>query len=71
MSNRIEPLKARIARLRLSNKEISQRSGLDETTVGRTFLGYTDPLTSTLDRIERVVAAEEETLREALSRGAA
>jgi predicted transcriptional regulator len=71
LSNRIQALKERVARLRLSNKLISERSGLDETTLGRTFLGHTDPLTSTLDRIEAVIAEEEQQLREALLKGAA
>jgi transcriptional regulator with XRE-family HTH domain len=45
--------------IRLSGKALAQASGLDEDTISRVFGGRTDPLNSTLERIERAVAAEE------------
>lgn len=71
MSNRLTALTLRIARLRLPQHVIATRSGLDDSTLSRAFNGKTDPLTSTLDKIEAVVAEEERRLSEALVKGAA
>lgn len=71
LSNRVPHLLQRIERIRLPQKTIAALSGLDETTISRTFLGKTDPLNSTLDKIERVVDAEEEKVRAELTKGAA
>lgn len=71
MSNRLKDLSLRIGRLRLPQSVIAERSGLNEDTLSRTFTGKTDPLNSTLDKIEAVVTAEEEKLRGELQKGAA
>lgn len=71
MSNRLTDLSLRIARLRLPQYLIAARSGLDDSTLSRAFNGKTDPLTSTLDKIEAVVAEEEARLGQTLSKGAA
>lgn len=71
MSNRLTDLSLRIARLRLPQSLIAARTGLDDSTLSRAFNGKTDPLTSTLDRIETFVAEEERRLGEALVKGAA
>lgn len=71
LSNRLTELSARIERLRLPQSVIAERSRLNVDTICRTFLGRTDPLNSTLDKIEAVIAAEEEKLREELAKGAA
>jgi predicted transcriptional regulator len=71
LSNRLSDLSRRISRLRLPQKAIAEQSGLNEDTISRTLTGKTDPLNSTLDKIETVVAAEEENLRGALKQGAA
>ena len=71
MSNRLQSLLARIARIRLPHQIIAEQSGLDLSTLSRAFNGKTDPLNSTLDKIERVVAEEEQKLGEALVKGAA
>lgn len=68
MSNRLNDLSERIDRLRLPQSVIAERSGLNEDTISRTFTGRTDPLNSTLDKIERVIAAEEEKMRDALAK---
>lgn len=71
MSNRVSELAQRIKLLRLPQGVIAERSGLNIDTVNRTFLrgpNRTDPLNSTLDRIEAVLEAEEETVREALTK---
>ena len=71
MSNRITDLSERRRRLRLPQSIIAKRSGLNVDTICRTFKGHTRPLEDTLDKIEAVVDAEEEKLREALKQGAA
>ncbi|WP_398473386.1 hypothetical protein, partial [Tardiphaga sp.] len=72
MSNRLAELTERIALIRLHKKTIAIRCGLDESTIGRTLKGQTVPLSSTLDKIEDVVAAEEALIAEHLNkRGAA
>lgn len=68
MSNRLTDLAQRITRLRLPKTVIAERSGLNIDTIGRTFLARTDPLNSTLERIEAVVEAEEETVLTALTK---
>lgn len=59
VSNRLQTLKDRIRAIRLQKKQLATLSGLDEDTVGRTLRGRTIPLSTTLDRIEQAVAAEE------------
>ncbi|KIZ39060.1 MULTISPECIES: hypothetical protein [Rhodopseudomonas] len=59
MSNRLQDLTNRIAAIRLQRKAIAAKSGLDESTIGRTLNVATVPLSSTLDRIESVLSAEE------------
>lgn len=71
LSNRVPNLLHRIQRIRLQQKAIAEQTGLDETTVCHTLSGRTDPRNSTLEKIERVVEAEEEKLRAALKKGAA
>jgi transcriptional regulator with XRE-family HTH domain len=71
LSNRLDELSKRIHRIRLPQKLIAEHSGLDETTISRTLLGKTDPLNSTLDKIEAVITAEEQKLQAALDKGAA
>jgi transcriptional regulator with XRE-family HTH domain len=57
----------RCKRLRLSNKVIAKRSGLDENTVGRA-LRDGNPLRSTLLEIEKAVTTEELELLRHLAR---
>jgi predicted transcriptional regulator len=71
LSNRLTELSQRITRLRLPQSVIAARSGLNEDTISRTFTGRTDPLNSTLNRIEAVIEAEEQKVRHELSKGAA
>lgn len=59
MSNRWELLKARILRIGLRQDRLAALTGLDESTLSRAFNGHTNPLTSTLDKIEAAIAAEE------------
>lgn len=68
MSNRLTALSARIARLRMPRDRLAALSGLDESTLSRAFGGKTDPLSSTLDKIEAAVSAEEAELAEHLAR---
>lgn len=67
LSNRLTDLTLRIARLRLPQYVIAQRTGLDDSTLSRAFNGKTDPLNSTLDKIEAAVAEEEAKLRAAIA----
>lgn len=71
MSNRLERLISRVRRIRLSRKEIAERSGLDETTVGRVLNGRVSPLLSTLEKIELVLDQEEAALAAQLGGDAA
>ncbi len=71
LSNRLDELSQRIQRIRLPQKLIAELSGLDEAPISRTLLGKTDPLTSTLEKIEAAVSAEEGRLRQGLQKGAA
>ena len=75
LSNRFQPLRERIARLRIPQHRLSDLTGLDESTISRAFNGKTDPLMSTIERIEKAVAAEEAATAEYLagrpSKGAA
>lgn len=66
MSNQLDEINARIARINLKKKRIAALSGLDEDTVGRTLNKKTVPLKSTLDRIVEAVDLAENELREAL-----
>lgn len=66
-----ELLKTRADRLRLQRKRIAELAGLDETTVGRALNGRKDSLRSTLQAIDRVIAAEEVALKKYLSGAAA
>ncbi len=59
MSTKIEDIKRRAQKLRLPNKRLAELAGLDETTVGRTFLQDTIPLLTTLQKIEAALAREE------------
>lgn len=68
LSNRLKDLAERIALIRLHKKTIAIRCGLDESTIGRTLKGQTIPLSSTLDKIEGVVAAEEALIAEQLNK---
>lgn len=68
MSNRVSTLQARIKALRLSGKALSRATGLDEDTISRTFTGKTDPLNSTLDKIEVAVAAAEARMADHLAK---
>jgi predicted transcriptional regulator len=64
----VDGQKARAAALRLTNKELAALADLDETTVGRTFNGDTNPLLGTLDRIETALASEERRVRQHLEK---
>jgi predicted transcriptional regulator len=59
----VDEMKRRAKALRLSNKEWAQACGLDETTLGRTLNGDTNPLISTLERMEEALAADERRVR--------
>lgn len=63
MSNRLNALKERCERLGLRQKNLAAQAGLDEMTISRAFQSVTDPLSSTLDKIEAVVIAEEQRMR--------
>jgi predicted transcriptional regulator len=67
LSNRLQNLKDRILRLRLRTSEVAEMAGVDESTLHRSFHGHTDPLNSTVDKIEAAIAAEEDRLRRALA----
>lgn len=45
--------------LSLSKKRLAELAGLDETAVGRALNGHTDPLTSTMRKLDAALAAEE------------
>jgi DNA-binding LacI/PurR family transcriptional regulator len=47
---------------------IAELSGLEASTISRAFNGKTDPLTSTLDRIEAAIAQEEALMAEHLAK---
>ncbi|MBP1296645.1 helix-turn-helix domain-containing protein [Bradyrhizobium elkanii] len=66
MSNRLTALSERIARLRMRRDRLAELSGLDESTISRAFGGKTDPLSSTLDKIEAAVSVEEAEMAEHL-----
>lgn len=71
MSNRVPNLLSRIQRIRLPQKTIAKQTGLNGTTVCHTLSGLTDPRNSTLEKIEKVVEAEEERLRAVLTKDGA
>lgn len=60
-------MKARQGILRLPNKKWAELAGVDETTLGRVLKGETDPLISTLDRMEDALASEERRVRDCLN----
>lgn len=59
MSNRVQALVDRAKALRLPGKALAEEAGLDQDTITRTLRGHTDPLNSTLDKIEGAIAARE------------
>mgnify|MGYP001007969098 CR=1 FL=1 len=65
-ASRPETLAARIRAIRLPKGFLAEKAALDPMTISRVLSGKTDPLQSTLDKIERVVAAEEIALRDLL-----
>lgn len=69
MPNQLEQLILRARQTRLFRSEIAARSGLDENTVGRLLNGKSNPLLSTIQKVERVVADEEARLRQQLATG--
>lgn len=65
-ATRAQALATRAAAIRLPQSVIASEAGLDGDTVSRVFTGRVDPLSSTLDKIERVIAAHEVRLRDEL-----
>ncbi len=63
---RPEEIRDRAAAVRLSNKTLSEMTGLVENTIGRTFSRSTSPNLSTCDLLENAVVAEEIRLRDYL-----
>lgn len=62
----IENLKRRAQRLRLSQKELAERAGVDQMSVYRLFHGVTDPRLSTVDKVTDAIEAAETEMRNAL-----
>jgi predicted transcriptional regulator len=59
MSNRVQALVDRVKAIGMPQKLLAADAGLDQDTITRTLRGHTDPLSSTLDKIETAVAARE------------
>jgi transcriptional regulator with XRE-family HTH domain len=51
----------------MRRERLAETSGLDESTITRALKGKTDPLNSTLDKIEAAVAAEEASMADHLA----
>lgn len=66
VSNRIQALVARIKELDLRQNRLAEISGLDKATISGVLKGHRDPWNSTVERLERAVAQEEDRLRHAL-----
>ena len=53
-------------RIRLSQRDLVRLTGLDKTTVNHALNGKSDPLASTIARLDGAIAAEETALRDYL-----
>lgn len=63
---RAKEIEQRREAIGLTKKRLAELAGLDETTVGLVLNGKTNPLTSTVEKIEAALLAEELSRRDHL-----